>query len=66
MTNEISEDFDFFPMICEECGESFGKDVIKLALHSATHYPDRGSDQQPTRFSDSKKQKPNDFAMYQN
>ncbi len=40
----------FFPMICEECGKSFGKDVVKLAVHSSSHYPPRISKQLPTRY----------------
>lgn len=59
MTEEKSKDSDFFPMICDDCGESFGKDVIKLAVHSATHYPNRGTNQPPTRYGNSGKQKPN-------
>ncbi len=57
MIEEIPEESDFFPMICEDCGKSFGKDVIKLAVHSSTHYPDRATNQPPTRYSHSKKQK---------
>jgi hypothetical protein len=49
---EIDENnFDsFFPMICDECGKSFGKDVVKLAVHSSSHYPPRVSKQLPTRY----------------
>ena len=49
---EIEENnFDgFFPMICDECGKSFGKDVVKLAVHSSSHYPPRATKQLPTRY----------------